>query len=292
MIDRDIFMKELILREHIRRSIGIIKLRRRKKLLEAARDDQELRTIIRGLLKEAQTAVSTTAKHANTGINTLEDLLRNSNLLTVLEQGFKSLTTDPGQRESYRNHVLVAVEKVLAPEESRKEGGGAESVEELSEDITIDVGDKPEDDPDFIDVEEKEVKKSDGEVEKEEFAISGEDKTGRNKAFTDFQTIEKVILRSFDDLDNPEDRGLFGEYLIKNLALYFDKYESDLEATVEEPAIAADAELGGPGTTEPGGEEFGAEPAVEPGDEEEIANIELQEVIQHLNIEDIIENLL
>ena len=129
--------------------------------------------------------------------------------------------------------------------------------------------------------------------EKEEFEISGEDKTGRNKAFTDFQTIEKVILRSFDDLDNPEDRNLFGEYLIKNLALYFDKYESDLEGSVEEPPIAADAELGGPGTAgeEPEGD-FGAEPAVEPGEEEEIANIELQEVIKHLNIDDIIENLL
>ena len=124
-------------------------------------------------------------------------------------------------------------------------------------------------------------------MEKEEFAIGGEDKTGRNKAFTDFQTIEKVILRSFDDLDNPEDRNLFGEYLIKNLALYFDKYESDLEAKVEEPAVAADAELGGPGTGT-----GGAEPAVEPGEEEEIANIELQEVISHLNINDIIENLL
>lgn len=285
MIDRAEFTQELILRENIRKAIRIVKRRRGAKVLEEQRLEKELRKLLRGLLKEAQTAVSTTAKHDNTGINTLEDLLRNSNILSVLEMGFKSLTTDPGQRESYRNHILVAVEKVLAPEESRKEAGGDEKVEELTEDITVDIGDKPEDDPDFIDVEEKEVVKDDGEVEKEEFAISGEDKTGRNKAFTDFQTIEKVILRSFDDLDNPEDRNLFGEYLIKNLALYFDKYESDLEASVEEPAAAAEAEPGGPGTG-------GAEPAVEFGDEEEIANIELQEIIKHLNIDDIIKNLL
>ena len=293
MIDRKEFVQEQLLRENIRKAIKVVRRRRKRRFLNEQKQEGALRLIIRDLLKEAQTAVSTTAKHANTGINTLEDLLRNSNILSVMEKGYKSLTTDPGQRESYRNHVLVAVEKILAPEESRKEAGGDEEVEELSEEVTVDIGDAPEDDPDFIDVEEKEVAKPDGEVEKEEFAIAGEDKTGRNKAFTDFQTIEKVILRAFDDLDNPEDRNLFGEYLIKNLALYFDKYESDLDATVEEPPAAADAELGGPGTA---GEEPGAEgepePAVEPGEDEEIANIELQEVVKHLNIDDIIKNLL
>ena len=283
MINRKEFAEELILREHVRKAIKLVTANRSKKQLMENKKEEELRLIVRNLLKEAQTAVSTTAKHANTGINTLEDLLRNSNILSVVEKGFKSLTTDPIQRTSYRNHILVAVQRILAPEESRKEAGD-EEVERLNEDITVDVGDRPEDDPDFIDVEDKEVVKSDGEVEKEEFAIAGEDKTGRNKAFTDFQTIEKVILRAFDDLDNPDDRDLFGEYLIKNLALYFDKYETDLEANVEEPAVAAAAEPNMPDSS--------AEPALEPGDDEDIANIELQEVLQHLNIDDIIENLL
>jgi len=281
MIERKEFADELILRENVRKAIRIIKERRARAQLDEQKTENKLRVLLRELIKESQTAVSTTAKHANTGINTLEDLLRNSNILSVLEKGYKSLTTDPIQRKSFRNHILVAVERILAPEESRKEAGD-EEVTELSEDVAVDIGDRPEDDPDFIDIEDKEVQKSDGEVEKEEFEITGEDKTGRNKAFTDFQTIEKVILRAYDDLDNPEDRNLFGEYLIKNLALYFDKYETDLEATVEEPPIAADAVADGPGV----------EPAIEPGAGEEIANIELQEVIKHLNIDDIIENLL
>ena len=276
MIDRKELANEILLRQHIRGAIRIVSERR------GARRNQEniLREHIRILIAEAQTAVSTQAKHANTGINTLEDLLRNSNILSVLETGYKSLTTDPEQRKSYANHILVATEKILAPEESRKEAG--ENVEvatqtELEEDISLSIGDAPEDDPDFIDVGEEEVVKSDGEVEKEEFAITGEDKTGRNKAFTDFQTIEKVILRAFDDLDNPEDRNMFTEYLIKNLALYFDKYESDLAQNVEEPAAAEDAE-----------------PTLDPGEdvEDEMTNIELQEILQHLNIDDIIENLL
>ena len=282
MIDRNEFAEELKLRENVRQAITLIKGRRRTAQLREQKDEEKLRALVRQYLHEAQTAVSTTAKHANTGINTLEDLLRNSNILSVLEGGFKSLTTNPAQRTSYRNHILVAVQKILAVEESSKEAG--EEVEEISEDINIEVGD-PTDDPDFIDVEAEEVEKSDGEIEKEEFAIAGEDKTGRNKAFTDFQTLEKVILRAYDDLDNPEDRDMFGEYLIKNLALYFDKYESDLQDNVEEPAAAAGAEVGGPGTQ-------GAEPALDVGDDDEIANIELQEVIRHLNLDDIIENIL
>jgi hypothetical protein len=296
MINREEFAQEMKLRENVRKAIKLINARNNRQLAETKANETQLRVVIQDLLKEAQAAVTTSAKHANTGINMLEDLLKNSNILSVLEKGYKSLTTDKEQRISYKNHILVAVEKALAPEESRKlsadteveateEEGGA-----LAEDI--DVGDNPEDDPDFIDVEEKEVVKDDGEVEKEEFAITGEDKTGRNKAYTDFQTISKVILRAYDDLDNPEDLDLFEEYLIKNLALYFDKFEADLETTVEEPAAAADAEANLGAEEAPGEEadlEGGEEEADLEGGEEEL---ELQEVLKHLNVDDIIKNLL
>jgi len=275
MINREEFAEELKLRETVRRAIRVVQSRHTS-------DERQLRELVRDLIREGQTAVTTTAKHANTGINVLEDLLKNSNILSVLEKGYKSLTTAKEQRMSYRNHVLVAVEKSLAPEESRKEADdtieASASVEggPLDEDINISV-DNPEDDPDFIDVEEKEVVKSDGEVEKEEFAISGEDKTGRNKAYTDFQTISKVILRAYDDLDDPEDLKMFEEYLIKNLALYFDKYESELPADVPEPEEAVDAE----------------EDAIdEPAAAEEEVGLELQELLKHLDVDDIIKNLL
>lgn len=286
MINREEFAQEMKLRENVRKAIRVIKGR-------TSKDEHNLREVVRSIIGEAQAAVTTSAKHASTGINVLEDLLKNSNILSVLEKGYKSLTTNKEQRFSYKNHILVAVEKSLAPEESRKEADDTEietsDVEggPLAEDINIDV-DRPEDDPDFIDVEEEEVVKSDGEIEKEEFAITGEDKTGRNKAYTDFQTISKVILRAYDDLDNPEDLNLFEEYLIKNLALYFDKFEAELDATVEAPAAAADAEpnLGG------GEEEIEIGAEEELGGEEEEEEIELQEVFKHLNVDDIIKNLL
>ena len=147
----------------------------------------------------------------------------------------------------------------------------------VDEDVEFDISDRPEDDPDVFDVndEEEEVEVD----EKDALGIDGADKTGRNRAFTDFQDIEKSILTAYDDLDNQEDITMFEEYLLKNLALYFDKFESELQTNVEEPAMAADAEADAP------------QPEVE-DEGDEMANIALEEVVKHLNIDDIIENLL
>ena len=288
MIDRKEFATELQLRDQIRQVIQIVENRRVRRDLLAEGAEKELKNLIRSLIREG-TGVADTAKHNNTGINALEDLLKNTNVLSVLENGYKSLTTDKEQRDSYRNHILNAVKASLAPEESRKEGGG-----DLSEDVSIEIGD-PTDDPDFIDVEEEEV--SDEETEKNSFAIAGHDKTGRNRAFTDWSDIQKVILTSFDDLDNPEDIELFEEYLIKNLALYFDKFEVELVPSPDEPPEAADAEpdagVEAAADEEEAGEEVApAEEEEEVEDIEDVAAIELQEIIKHLNIDDIIKNLL
>jgi len=293
MIDRHEFAEELILREQIRKAIQIVKGRRSKRVLQERKDEQNLRFLIRDFLKEGQAGVAETAKHDSTGINALEDLLRNSNLLSVLEKGYKSLTTDKQQRESYRNHILVSVEKSLAPEESRKEAGEDEELEALQEDIDIQI-DRPEDDPDFIDVNDKEEKPEEEGDPRDEFGIGGEDKTGRNRAYTDFHNIEKVILTSFDDLDNPEDSTMFEEYLIKNLALYFDKFESELDVNVEEPEEAADAVMDADKEEAAGGTGGGGELdlGLDTSGEEDIANIELQEIIKHLDVDDIIENIL
>jgi len=169
----------------------------------------------------------------------------------------------------------------LAPEESRK--GADEDITdvETEEDVelqeVIDIDIDPEDDPAFISVEDEEPK-TDAEVEQEEFTITGEDKTGRNKAFTDFKNIEKNILVPFDDLDNPEDRAMFEEYLLKNLALYFDKFEDEMSTDVEPPAEAGEAVADEPA----GSDEFDIE-----GGE---AELELQEVLQ-MDLENLIECL-
>ena len=111
MIDRKEFAEELMLRENVRNAIRHVLGKRKTKRLN---EEKELRSVIRSLLAE-KSNVATVAKHASTGINTLEDLLKNSNLLSVLETGYKSLTTDKQQRDSYRAHILNAVENSLAP---------------------------------------------------------------------------------------------------------------------------------------------------------------------------------
>jgi len=278
MIDRKELAEEIKLRESVRKAIKIVQKSRHEAALQEQRDERQLRSIIRSLLKEGN-AVAAVAKHDSTGINALEDLLKNTNILSVLETGYKSLTTDKQQRESYKNHILNAVQNSLAPEESRKEAGeDAEITEEIDEEIDIAIGDRPEDDPDFIDVNDEEPEEVEVDA-RDEFGLEGEDKTGRNRAFTDFGDIEKVILTAFDDLDDAKDIAMFEEYLMKNLALYFEKFEGELQVNVPEPAVAA-------GAVADAGMDDGTD------DETSVPAFELQEVIRLLDIDDIIENLL
>ena len=276
MIDRKEFAEELMLRENVRKAIRHVLGKRKSKRLN---EEQELRSVIRKLL-EGQSAVATVAKHESTGINTLEDLLKNSNLLSVLETGYKSLTTDKQQRDSYRAHILNAVEKSLAPEESRKEAGSDAELEPVEEEIDINISDRPEDDPDFIDVSDEKEEPVAEPDEREEFGIEGEDKTGRNRAYDDFQNVEKNILVAYDNLDNPKDIQMFEEYLLKNLALYFDKFEGELSTTPEEPQAAQDAQPDAP------------TPAPEEGEPEtDIPDFELEEGME-INLESLIDKLL
>lgn len=292
MIDREELAQELLLRENVRKAIGIVYRKRAKAAEKVLKEEAMIRNALRPLIKEAQAAVASVAKHENTGINALEDLLKNTNLLSVIETGYKSLTTrakgDPPkgqtkQRRSYMNHILDAIGKSLAPEESRKMAGEDEELGAVvNEEIDIEIGDRPEDDPDFISVEEEEEVEADP---KEEFGIEGEDKTGRDFAFNDWGDVEKIVLTTFDNLGNPEDISMFEEYLVKNLVLYFEKYEAEL---AEEPALppaatGAVADVGAP---------VGAAADLEPDLETDVPEFELQEVLKLLDIDDIIENLL
>ena len=54
-------------------------------------------------------------------------------------------------------------------------------------------------------------------------------------AFTSYKKVSQYILDAYDSLANPQDKKVFTEYLITNLKLYFDKFEDELQNTVEEP---------------------------------------------------------
>ena len=65
------------------------------------------------ILTEAEdTEVDT---HDNTGINTLKDMLKNTNVLSTIRQVYKTLTTNESQRKSFRAHIIRWIQDTLAP---------------------------------------------------------------------------------------------------------------------------------------------------------------------------------
>jgi len=184
-----------------------------------------------------------TVKYKSTGLNSLDDLFMNSNLLTTLETSFNSLTTSKEQRDDYRNHVLQAILdifKTVSPEEEPNELN--ESLQFLFEqddtDISVEVSDEELNDDEVVGPERRD---RDAEKEKEEEPLESDnvkampeegDFTGRNKAQSAVDKIEKSIKDYYDDLGNPSDRADYKTYLLANLRLYFDRWENALQNDV------------------------------------------------------------
>jgi len=237
------FKEEQELRSSIRTLIRYVKTKR-------LNEEKELRAIIGSLLdhelktlNERQTADVDPTPNKSTGINVLEDLLKK--IIPVLEDDFKSMTTDPDQRKSFRAHIVQAIIDTLTPVDANTKAGEEEAAADaLDEEIDIEITDSersPFDDDRFIDIRTDAEKAAAEEPEdpREEFGIEGADETGRNIAYSTFKKIESNIIDSYELLSNPEDQELFYDYLIANTKLYFDKFETELAGTVEEPTNQA-----------------------------------------------------
>jgi hypothetical protein len=246
--------EEKTLREYIRKKIS-------KVLYEQERKEFELRKIIRNLLKEGD--ISDIHPHRSTAINTLEDVLKKA--IPTLRTDYKRLTTDKSQRDSFRAHILKAMEDSVAPslnnakygeggtllsepanleaeepaeeaeedfEETEAEGDLEDELAALEEaDIQIDLTDKEDED------KKLNVEPDEEPDEKSDFGggLEGMDETGRNMAYTTFRKISQYILDAFDMLANTKDKEVFIDYLLTNTKLYFDKFEAELQKTVDEP---------------------------------------------------------
>tara|TARA_B100000029_G_scaffold498937_1_gene568576 strand:+ start:617 stop:1384 length:768 start_codon:yes stop_codon:yes gene_type:complete len=229
-IDRTEFMEEQMLREHIRKAINIVLDKNEKKAKAQLNEEKQLRTVIRKLILQEKEAVADESPHNSTGINVLEDLLKN--IIPVIEKDFKRMTTEPTQRESFRAHIVKGAEDLLAPPEVNLTAGGDQApVMEQEEGVEIEIEDDPTEDDAFIDID------GDGVPDEEEdaFGIEGQDETGRNFAELTFKKVSQQILDAYDLLSNSQDRTLFHDYLLTNLKLYFDKFENELQTTVPEP---------------------------------------------------------
>jgi hypothetical protein len=231
---------ESLLRENVRALISLVKKKKKK----VPSEESQLRTMIREFLhhelKEAKTPDNDPAPHQSTGINVLEDLLKK--IIPQIEDDYKLLTTSEEQRESYRAHIVQAVVQTLTPVELNNDAPDKAPAQELDEEIDVDISDDEEDER-FIDIRSDKEKSAEEEEEEEDprdsFGIEGKDTTGRNMAYTTFKKVESQIIDSYDMLSNPEDQEIFFDYLIANLKLYFDKFEKEIQPSVEEPTNQA-----------------------------------------------------
>ena len=216
-----------------------------EKIVSSILEEHSLRMKLRNIIFEQSVILEVedpnTDVHDNTGINTLKDLLKNTNVLSTLREVYKTLTTSEDQKRSFRAHVIKWVQDTLAPvklnDTDALEDPQPESISEQDK-IGVDVLGVGDDKEKFIDAKDGSEKDKKVKVDDEEETlakISGEDTTGRNKAERIYPNIEKSIVDYYAELDNPEDQEMFYDYLIANLKLYFDKWDGEMAKSIEEP---------------------------------------------------------
>ena len=204
-------------------------------------EEHQLRTHLRNIILEQslnEIEDPTTDVHDNTGINTLKDLLKNTNVLSTLRGVYKTLTTSEDQKRSFRAHMIQWVQDTLAPVKLNDTDSidSEEAQNQISEEVGVDI--EGVDAEKFIDADdgsEKDLSSVPEDNEDELATISGEDTTGRNKAERVYPAIEKSVVDYYAELDNAEDQEMFYDYLIANLKLYFDKWDGEMEKAVTEP---------------------------------------------------------
>ena len=208
-----------------------------EKIVAEVLEEHALRLQLRDIIFETslnEVEDPTVDVHDNTGINTLKDLLKNTNILATMRTAYKTLTTDEDQKNSFRAHIIKWVQDTLAPVKLNDTDPSDTSA--LAEQVGIDI--EGVDSSMFIDADdgaEKDQIVDEPEEEENMAPISGEDATGRNKAERVYPSIEKSIVDYYAELDNPEDQEMFHDYLIANLKLYFDKWGNEMSTSVEEP---------------------------------------------------------
>jgi len=132
MIDRDEFLKELKEEKRLRKVVrSLLENYLAEKQEKVMLEENRLRDVIRSLIKEVSADVPDEQPQRSTGINVLEDTLKN--IIPIVEDAYKGLTTSKEQRDSFRAHILNAVENSLAPVDLTAGAGESQEENELEE---------------------------------------------------------------------------------------------------------------------------------------------------------------
>ena len=240
MIDRQQFLEEIKLREHVRKAITVIRERKLKQEQEVLAEEMRLRKVIRMLLKEEEGIGD-----ESTGIAFLRRDI--DKILPELEDAYTSLKTTVDQRKSYRAHILNAIQNLITVSDTNFNATPDKDPDEqeigVSEALDVKIGDEVPDPRKRLDVgrvrpgeeAEKETEEDKENKELEDFAIADQDRTGAVKALRSMKQIENVIVKTYSGLFDQNDRDQYSDYLITNLQLYFDEFEEDMQAMIPEP---------------------------------------------------------
>ena len=232
MIDRDEFLKELKEENRLRKVVrSLLENYLAEKQDKVMLEENRLRGVIRSLIKEVSADVPDEQPQRSTGINVLEDTLKV--IIPIVEDAYKGLTTSKDQRDSFRAHILNAVENSLAPVDVTARADASQEENELEEEVSLDID--VEDDR-FIPVRDQDMPEESSPEDEASFQdLKGMNVTGRNFASTTFNKVENQIQDAYESLADEEDRKLYKEYMLTNLKLYFDRFEEELQPTVPEP---------------------------------------------------------
>jgi len=232
MIDRDEFLKELKEENRLRKVVrSLLENYLAEKQDKVMLEENRLRGVIRSLIKEVSADVPDEQPQRSTGINVLEDTLKV--IIPIVEDAYKGLTTSKDQRDSFRAHILNAVENSLAPVDLTARADASQEENELEEEVSLDID--VEDDR-FIPVRDQDMPEESSPEDEASFQdLKGMNVTGRNFASTTFNKVENQIQDAYESLADEEDRKLYKEYMLTNLKLYFDRFEEELQPTVPEP---------------------------------------------------------
>ena len=209
-IDRQAFMNEVHLRNTIREALIL----RRDKKLTVLKEEKQLRTVIRQIIKEAKQDFN----YGNTGLNKLGAFLQAKKPLISSE--YKQLQTDKAQREAFKARLLDRSKSLFDELDSKLQAGAVS--DELEEEINVSI-DEPVDDkllPGILDTEEPRSKK------KKEVEVKIEP-TGEREASEFFDNYSDEISNIYTGLDNPKDRQMFREYYMSNIAAIMDQAEAE-----------------------------------------------------------------
>ena len=223
--------QEKLLREFIRRTFV-------SNLLKEQREEHAVSMYVRSLISEVkeEQVLSTLFEakdmanpHPNTGINKLRDAIRKAK--PSIKTKYQQLTTDPAQRESFKNHFLTAMVRLFDELDAlNAQGAEPEEVEAALDDkaITSDLEAPPDDltsdemaadigedgDLDSL-LEAVDIDIEDGDVVSDEFDAEDDKEKEKNKS----QAEKDFEKKSADDEKRKEfGAGIEGDSTGRNQA--------------------------------------------------------------------------